>query len=136
MAYSAVKFEIIHNPKCNFYKLCRDEVCQLDEFQSMIERNTEDKKSFKKILSRMDSFDPKIKYPKEKFNHIEGRKTDRNDVYEFKEGKLRIYVILIEPNIFLIRGGWKKNQHKKDESDDIKKIFKAVNDIDLSTISL
>ena len=122
MAYSIQEFDIIHNQKCHFYKLLIDGKCQFDEFASKAEANSADRKSLVNIYSRMDSFDPDLKLPKEKFNHIKGGKYDRNDLFEFKKDQLRVYVILIKPNVYVVYGGYKKEQPK-----DISRIFNAVN---------
>ena len=128
MVYSIQKFDIVHNQKCHFYKLLIDGKCQFDEFAFEAEKIAINKKCLANIYSRMDSFDPDLKLPKEKFNHIEGGKYDRKDVYEFKKDQLRVYVILIKPNIYVVCGGIKKG--KKGQEKDIKNLFKAVNAFD------
>ena len=89
MVYSIQKFDIVHNQKCHFYKLLIDGKCQFDEFASEAEKIAINKKCLANIYSRMDSFDPDLKLPKEKFNHIEGWKNNRKDVYEFKKNQLK-----------------------------------------------
>lgn len=64
MAYSIQKLDIIHNQKCHFYKLLIDGKCQFDEFASKAEANSADRKSLVNIYSRMDSFDPDLKFLK------------------------------------------------------------------------
>ena len=65
-----------------------------------------------------------IKLPKEKFRHIEpSNNKERNDLFEFKEKSLRVYVILQFPSIYIIRGGWKKEQLK-----DISKLKRDTKD--------
>ena len=88
MVYSIQKFDIVHNQKCHFYKLLIDGKCQFDEFAFEAEKIAINKKCLANIYSRMDSFDPDLKLPKEKFNHIEGWKNNRKDVYEFKKNQL------------------------------------------------
>lgn len=128
MVYSIQKFDIVHNQKCHFYKLLIDGKCQFDEFASEAEKIAINKKCLANIYSRMDSFDPDLKLPKEKFNHIEGEKNNRKDVYEFKKNQLRVYVILIKPNVYVVYGAIKKG--KKDQQRDIDRLFKAVNAFD------
>lgn len=128
MVYSIQKFDIVHNQKCHFYKLLIDGKCQFDEFASVAEKIAINKKYLANIYSRMDSFDPDLKLPKEKFNHIEGGKNNRKDVYEFKKNQLRAYVILIKPNVYVVYGAIKKG--KKDQQRDIDRLFKAVNAFD------
>ena len=132
MAYSVQKLDIINNPKCHFYKLLIDGKCQFDEFASDAEKIAANKKCLVNIYSRMDSFDPDLKLPKEKFNHIEGGKYDRKDVYEFKKDQVRVYVILIKPNIYVVCGSIKKS--KKDQERDIKRLFNAINAFDENDI--
>lgn len=59
------------------------------------------------------------------FNHIHGKKKDRDDVYEFKKGRLRVYVILQKPNVFLLLGGFKVDQKRID----IPKVFRLYNNM-------
>lgn len=128
MAYCIQKLDIIHNQKCHFYKLLIDGKCQFDEFASEAEKIATNKRCLANIYSRMDSFDPDQKLPKEKFNHIEGDKYDRKDVYEFKKDQVRVYVILIKPNIYVVCGAIKKG--KKDQQREIDRLFNAVNAFD------
>ena len=134
MVYSIQKFDIVHNQKCHFYKLLIDGKCQFDEFASEAEKIAINKKCLANIYSRMDSFDPDLKLPKEKFNHIEGEKNNRKDVYEFKKNQLRVYVILIKPNVYVVYGAIKKG--KKDQQRDIDRLFKAVNAFDEKDINI
>ena len=132
MAYSVQKLDIINNPKCHFYKLFIDGECQFDEFVTKVEANKMDCKCLANIYYRMDYFDPDQKQPKEKFNHIEGGKYDRKDVYEFKKDQVRVYVILIKPNIYVVCGAIKKG--KKDQERDIKRLFNDINAFDENDI--
>ena len=134
MVYSIQNFDIVHNQKCHFYKLLIDGKCQFDEFASEAEKIAINKKCLANIYSRMDSFDPDLKLPKEKFNHIEGGKNNRKDVYEFKKNQLRVYVILIKPNVNVVYGAIKKG--KKDQQRDIDRLFKAVNAFDEKDINI
>ena len=134
MVYSIQNFDIVHNQKCHFYKLLIDGKCQFDEFASEAEKIAINKKCLANIYSRMDSFDPDLKLPKEKFNHIEGGKNNRKDVYEFKKNQLRVYVILIKPNVYVVYGAIKKG--KKDQQRDIDRLFKAVNAFDEKDINI
>ena len=125
MAYSIQELDIIHNQKCHFYKVSINGKCQFDKFVSEVETNRRNKSALADIFSRMDLFDPDLKSPKEKFNHIKGGKYDRNDLFEFKKDQLRVYVILIKPDVYVVYGGYKKEQPK-----DIIRIFNAVNAFD------
>ena len=131
MAYDVQKLDIIHNPKCRFYKVSFNGKCQFDKFTSEVEKNARDKSALADIYSRMGLFDPDLKLPKEKFNHIQGDKYDRNDLYEFKKDQIRVYVILIRPNVYVVYGGYKKEQKK-----DIARIFKAINTFDENEINI
>lgn len=94
-----------------FFKLFIDGECQFEQFYEKVTENAKsrDAKSMDKIIAYMDMFGPTL-LPKEKFRNIKGLK--REDVYEFKSNDLRAYVILRKPNVYIVMGGYKKNQDK------------------------
>ena len=113
MSYNIEKFELVKNQHFYFYVVSIDEKNQFKSFLEKVEKNTLDLKSLYKILSIMDYISPYTKLPKEKFRHIEpSNDKERNDLYEFKDKSLRVYVIFQIPSIYIIRGGWKKDQAK------------------------
>lgn len=129
MEYAIDIFDLVNNHNdYQFYKLSIDGVCLFDEFLKEIESISQDKKNFAKILFLMDNFSAKP-YPKQKFNHIVANKNERTDIYEFKSDSLRVYVILQKPNIYIVRGGWKKNQQR--DIDKVKNDTKEFNPNDI-----
>lgn len=120
--YELVKMVEIHNTNCGFYKLYLNGKCQYDSFEADVRKVADDFKELTCILSRMEMYCPTQLLPKTKFNHIKGGKGDRKDVYEFKEGRLRVYVIVIQPNVYVVTGGYKKDQKK-----DIRKMMNRIN---------
>lgn len=61
------------------------------------------------IHAIMDRFGPQLE--RSTFvNHIRGGKEDRNDVYEFKKGNIRVYFILQKPDVLILLGGYKNSQ--------------------------
>ncbi len=114
-------FDLIRNNKYQYFKLCIDDVCLFDEFCEQIEKLKREKKSLISIFGLMEQFDLVPIYPKTKFRKIEN--VNRDDVFEFKKDNVRVYVIKQRPNIYIINGGFKKDQPK-----DIKKIGSQVKD--------
>ena len=131
VTYKTSTLEEIHNRYCNFYKLHVDGECPFDDFVADVKQNDADYRLLIRIMSFMDAFNPNIKYPRTRIDHIEGNKFDRNDVFEFKAKKdrLRIYAIFIKPDVIVITGGYKTMQKK-----DIRKVFDMTNLIDISTL--
>lgn len=62
------------------------------------------------IISYMDSISDRILLPQKKFRHIES--SVRDDIYEFKYDPYRVYVIKQKPDMYIVLGGYKKNQSK------------------------
>ena len=58
----------------------------------------------------MENFSFNQKLPKEKFRPIKSIK--RKNVYEFKKNNIRVYVLMQEPDMFVILGGYKADQKK------------------------
>lgn len=50
--------------------------------------------------------------PKTKFNHIVGGKNNPGNVFEFKKNNIRVYVMLKDPDVIVILGGFKNSQKK------------------------
>ena len=69
----------------------------------------------------MDEFSPTQMLPKAKFRQIKG--VDRQDVFEFKRKNLRVYVVMQQPNVYVVLGGYKKGQEK-----DIAKLKRYIKD--------
>ena len=126
--FEITKFEIVNNCTYKFYKLYVDGKCQFDEFYNEIENNAIHQKNFASIVNLMDNFSPQRLLPKTKFNHIEWNK--RSDIFEFKKNDLRVYVIKIDPDIFIVTGGYKKNQTK-----DIARLKRNIQDFSPDNLS-
>ncbi len=97
----------------------------VDSLMKEIETNAQLKKDFAAIVRYMEMLSDRILLPKEKFRHIES--DERSDLFEFKKGILRIYVIKQKPDVYVVCGGLKTNQ-KKDIQSFKKKIkdFKTI----------
>lgn len=124
--FAREKFAEIKNPQYQYYKL-KDEngVCQFDEFCAEVEQNAADKKLLPYIWKYMEMLTDRQILPEEKFNHVRG--IGRDDVFEFKKKSLRVYVIKQKPDVFVIMGGYKKEQKK-----DIARIKKIIKDMKIT----
>lgn len=108
--YSTEPFDLVSNSHYEFHKLFIDGKCRFDDFYESIRQSKTDLNSFDKIISMMDDFGPQLLLPKTKFRHLED--VGRNDVFEFKNGQIRIYVIKQQPDIYVVIGGGKGKQYK------------------------
>ncbi len=117
-------FDLISCSEFSYYKLVINGKCQFDDFLDEVSKNAIDISNMKKILTLMDIIDNSRLLPKSKFNSIKGVK--RSDVFEFKADSLRVYVIKKYPNMYIILGGYKKNQTK-----DIERIKQRIKNFNL-----
>ncbi len=107
--YRLEPFDLVQNSRQYKYsRLFIDGICQFDNFVSKIEKNTQYLKQFRKIITLMELISDQHILNSRKFNHIKG--VGRSDVFEFKSDDLRIYVIKKNPDMYIILGGYKKNQ--------------------------
>lgn len=120
-SYAKVLFDLIQNKEYTFYKLVIDDVCHFDEFVREIEKIPRDLSQLKGIYALMDRFSSHIKLPNTKFRKIKG--ITRGDVFEFKKGAIRVYVILMEPDVYVVTGSTKNDQDKT-----IKRFDKKIKD--------
>jgi putative component of toxin-antitoxin plasmid stabilization module len=110
MEYRTLETEIIHNiHNVQFYELELDGKRLFSEFIEDL-TDAKDKKTFIAIATIMDNFSFNQKLPKEKFRPIKSIK--RKNVYEFKKNNIRVYVLMQEPDMFVILGGYKADQKK------------------------
>ena len=110
MEYRTLETEIIHNiHNVQFYELELDGKKLFSEFIEDL-TDAKDKKTFIAIATIMDNFSFNQKLPKEKFRPIKSIK--RKNVYEFKKNNIRVYVLMQEPDMFVILGGYKADQKK------------------------
>lgn len=109
--YRTELFDLTNNPCYTYYKLFVNEKCEFDDFLEEVNKNVADKKNMKAIIAYMDSLSAQL-LPSSIYNHIESGV--RHDLYEFKKKNLRVYVIDQRPDIYIVMGGYKNNQDKKD----------------------
>lgn len=109
--YRTELFDLTNNPNYTYYKLFVDGKCEFDVFFEEITKNMADKKNMNAIVAYMDSMSAQL-LPSTIYNHI--KSGERNDLYEFKKKNLRVYVIDQRPNIYIVMGGYKSSQKKKD----------------------
>ena len=109
------------NGKIRFYKVLIDGEAQIDSFEKEISKDKALKKEWKKVLTCMDYVaETNGILPSKKLNSI---KDDGKEIaIEFKSSSLRIYCFKIDPNVFVILGGY-----KKDQKEDIKKLKRLLN---------
>ena len=109
--YSTKLFDLTNNPNYTYYRLFVDGKCEFDDFLQEVNKNVADKKIMNAIIAYMDSLSAQL-LPSIIYNHIESG--ERHDLYEFKKKNLRVYVIDQRPNIYIVMGGYKSTQKKKD----------------------
>lgn len=109
--YSTKLFDLTNNPNYTYYRLFVDGKCEFDDFLQEVNKNVADKKNMNAIIAYMDSLSAQL-LPSIIYNHIESG--ERHDLYEFKKKDLRVYVIDQRPNIYIVMGGYKSTQKKKD----------------------
>ncbi len=102
--------ELVNNPKYHFYRLLINGECLFDKFYEEVQCIKDDMKSMAAIINLMDRFSEHLQLPNAKFRHIENM--DRSDVFEFKKKTIRVYVVLQKPNVYIVMGGYKKEQDK------------------------
>nr|DAT55073.1 MAG TPA: HigB, HigA-Antitoxin complex, TOXIN.65A [Caudoviricetes sp.] len=109
--YSTKLFDLTNNPNYTYYRLFVDGKCEFDDFLQEVNKNVADKKNMNAIIAYMDSLSAQL-LPSIIYNHIESG--ERHNLYEFKKKNLRVYVIDQRPNIYIVMGGYKSTQKKKD----------------------
>ena len=108
--------------KIHFFKLFKGGRCLFDDFVNGIKENDIERKSLASIFSIMDFMaENDCMIPANKFNSI--KKGSKIIGYEFKKDALRVYCLKKEPNVYVILGGYKKNQKK-----DIEKFHRLINE--------
>lgn len=117
--YEEIPCELIGNKEYKFYELIINGKNLFHEFRENIKPGSRDEKSFQGIVALMEIIGPRVMLPETKFRHITG--CERKDIFEFKKGNIRVYVIKQEPDMYIILAGYKNNQ-----SLDIKNINKLT----------
>lgn len=120
-------FDLVKNEEYEYYKLSIDGICQFDDFLKKTEKDKQEKKNLMYILSYMENLRSDMLFPKTKFRLIVDNK--RKDLFEFKKKELRVYVLKQKPNIYIVLGGYKRNQKKdiKELKSKIKEFKKGDN---------
>lgn len=121
--YSFEDFEVVRNRnKYTFKKVYKNGKSFFDEFVDGLTQ-APDKAALASIYNLMENFDKDKKLPYSLFHPVKKNdKKDRDDVYEFKKNKVRVYVVLGEDNVIILLGGFKSTQDK-----DIKKVYRHFN---------
>jgi hypothetical protein len=122
--FALEKLEEVKDGKLIFYKIRIDGVCLYDEFCRELENDKTSTKSMNKIRTYMNILaESDCLLPSTKFNSI--KPNNKVIGYEFKSDTLRVYVIKKKPNVFIVLGGYKKNQKK-----DIEKFAKITSQLE------
>ena len=109
-----------NNGKLRFYKMLKDGVAPFDLFYEEVCGDKRHKKDMLKILAMMDYVaETNAILPKEKVNSI--KEGDKVIGIEFKKNDLRVYCLKQDPDVFVVMGGYKKNQ-----DNDIKNLKKLL----------
>lgn len=120
--FSFERFTAIVNPDFKFYKVKINNKSFFDEFEKGLTQKS-DKTSLASVYNLMSRLRNNHKLPSQLFRHIKpNSKGDRDDIYEFKKNNVRVYAALLPNGVFVLLGGFKKNQDA-----DIAKVFKHFN---------
>ncbi len=108
------------NGKIKFYKVLRDGEAQIDSFFEEICANKQHESELRNILAVMDYVaETNAKLPANKVNSIKDK--GKEIAIEFKSKQLRIYCFMKDPNVFVVLGGY-----KKDQSRDVKALIRLL----------
>lgn len=118
--YEIRPFKMVNNKTCQFYEASVNGKYLYDKFYNNLKNETVDKKNINSIIAYMDFYSPYCKLPSTKFNHIQNSSIP--NLYEFKKKDIRIYVILKEPSVFVVLGGYKGRQ--KQDIEQVVRLFK------------
>lgn len=107
IAYEIRPFEAVNNATYQFYEVSVNGKYLYEEFYDNLKDEAKDKKKILNIIAYMNTFG-KFLLPEKKFRHIKNK--DIQNLYEFKKDDIRVYVLLKEPSMFIILGGYKGKQ--------------------------
>lgn len=113
--------------RLKFYKLLENGKAQIDSFSDelcadkKLEKDINVIWAFMNIMAENDIF-----LPKEKVNSV--KDGDKEIAIEFKKNDLRVYCVKIVPKVFVVFGGYKKNQ--KNDIKKLKRLLKEVGDLE------
>lgn len=124
--YTISPYEEISNENYKFYLVFEDGKSHYKDFVDNLTQK-EDIEGLSIIFATMQVFGNKdIKFTKKKFRPIlTKQKGRRRDISEFKGNKIRIYVIITDDAIYILFGGF-----KKDQDNDLVKINKHFKTFD------
>lgn len=107
--FKKVKCDLIHNKGgFTFYKFHHGKSCQFDEFVKETSKNPQHRAELAKLIRWMEAYGTTEGFPPKYYKHIKG--LGREDVYEYRDKQIRIYVKVVSPDVIIILGGYKKNQ--------------------------
>ena len=110
------------NGKLRFYKMLKDGKAPFDSFYEEVCDDKRLKKDMLQILAMMDFMAETNKIlPREKVNSI--KDGDKVIGIEFKKNDLRVYCLKQDPNVFVVMGGYKKDQDN--DIKDMKRLLKT-----------
>lgn len=118
--YNVRPFKIVNNKTCRFYEASVNGKYLYEKFCANLKNESVDMKKVNSIIAYMDFFSFDNKLPSTIFNHIQNSSIP--NLYEFKKKDIRIYVILKEPSVFIVLGGYKGRQ--KQDIDQVARLFK------------
>lgn len=122
--YNIKPFDIVRNEYYSFFELSINGRFYFSEFVDSLDDKSMDKKNLNGILAYMNVLGPHNLLPKEKFRPI--KDSECSNLYEFKKKDIRVYIMLIKPNVYIVLGGYKGNQKL-----DIKKVINWVKDFNI-----
>lgn len=115
------------NGRLKFYKLLENGKAQIDSFSDEVCADKKLEKDFNVILAFMNIMaENDIFLPKEKVNSV--KDGNKEIAIEFKKNDLRVYCVKIIPKVFVVFGGYKKNQ--KNDIKKLKRLLKEVGDLE------
>lgn len=121
--YIVRTFEPINNEYYQFQEVTVNGRFLFQEFVNNLRDEVNDLKKLCSIYGYMDAFSPHNFLPKTKFRQVDGRQC--KDLYEFKKGDIRVYVLFKRPSMFIVLGAYKGTQ--KRDYKNIDKLFKDFN---------
>lgn len=121
--YQVRNFKPVNNEYYQFQEVAVNGKFLLQEFINNLKDKQKDMKKLYSIYGYMDQFSPHCLLPKTKFRSVEGRQC--KNLFEFKKGDIRVYVILKKPSVFVILGAYKGTQNH--DYRNIDKLFKDFN---------
>lgn len=124
--YTKRLFSPVHNKAYTFYELAINDKFLYEDSLRKLKVGSSDKPKLAKIYALMDMIG-EYPLPKTKFRQIKGAAT--NDLWEFKDKDMRVYVLKVAPKVFVLIAGYKGEQER-----DIAKLKKIVKNINVKEL--